>query len=329
MTTSRPAAKHSKELVIGFLGLDGSGKTTILKALQGEGAESVHPTMGFSRGEFAANRCKIVAYDLGGAERIRDIWKIYYAEVHLRDRLRGGQRGEFADRRRTSGWWTPLREHPDLMFKPILFLLNKKDLPEAMDEMAFSEHFALHTMACDNKTDIRVEGVCAVKGHGKDIDPMINEGIHWLIERVMARYEQLHKEIDLAEKRLKERQARERLERQHRLARLANHNSKDEPTEETVEMAEIPNGPSTSHQAAAPVANGVLRSSRQPPRTAAARPVDQRRADDRVAERAGGRADRNGGGGRAAAFVLAPIRTPAHCRPAVERRNDPNGRKNA
>jgi hypothetical protein len=46
-----------------------------------EGAESVHPTMGFSRGEFTVNKCKIIAYDLGGAERIRDIWKIYYAEV--------------------------------------------------------------------------------------------------------------------------------------------------------------------------------------------------------------------------------------------------------
>jgi hypothetical protein len=42
------------------------------------------------------------------------------------------------------------------MYKPILFLLNKKDLPEAIDEMAFSEYFSLHTMACENKTDIRV-----------------------------------------------------------------------------------------------------------------------------------------------------------------------------
>lgn len=49
-----------------------------------------------------------------------------------------------------------LRAHPDLMYKPILFLLNKKDLPEAVDEMSFSEAFSLHTMACENKTDIRV-----------------------------------------------------------------------------------------------------------------------------------------------------------------------------
>lgn len=75
--------RNTKSLVIAFLGLDSAGKTTIVKALQGEGTESVHPTMGFSRGEFQLSKAKIVAYDLGGAERIRDIWKIYYPEVCL------------------------------------------------------------------------------------------------------------------------------------------------------------------------------------------------------------------------------------------------------
>ena len=63
-----------------------------------------------------------------------------------------------------------LQDVPELAGKPILFLLNKKDLPEAMDEMQFSERFKLHSMAKRNRTDIRVEGVCAVKGTGKDID---------------------------------------------------------------------------------------------------------------------------------------------------------------
>lgn len=73
--------RSSKTLVVAFLGLDSAGKTTIVKALQGEGTEAVHQTMGFSRGEFTLNKCRIVAYDLGGAERIRDIWKNYYSEV--------------------------------------------------------------------------------------------------------------------------------------------------------------------------------------------------------------------------------------------------------
>jgi GTPase SAR1 family protein len=116
---------------------------------------------------------------LGGAERIRDIWRIYYSEVfaivYVVDSAalsRMDENKKLVD---------SLRAHPDLMYKPILFLLNKKDLPDAVDEMTFSENFALHTMACENKTDIRVvsngdfckliplfkEGVCAIKGHGR------------------------------------------------------------------------------------------------------------------------------------------------------------------
>lgn len=49
-----------------------------------------------------------------------------------------------------------LVERAELMHKPILFLLNKKDLPGAVDEMEFSERFQLHEMAKRNKTDIRV-----------------------------------------------------------------------------------------------------------------------------------------------------------------------------
>lgn len=70
-----------------------------------------------------------------------------------------------------------LYELPELMGKPILFLLNKKDLPEALDEMQFSERFSLHSMAKRNRTDIRVEGVCGVKGTGKEIDQVFGKNI--------------------------------------------------------------------------------------------------------------------------------------------------------
>jgi ubiquinone/menaquinone biosynthesis C-methylase UbiE len=50
---------------------------------------------------------------------------------------------------------------------------------------------------------------------------MITEGVGWLIERILSRYDQLNKEIEVALKHLKERQAHERLQRQHRLANLA------------------------------------------------------------------------------------------------------------
>lgn len=114
----------------------------------------MHPTMGFSRSEFTINKCRITAYDLGGAERIRDIWKIYYSEIYaIIYVVDCAALSRMDENKRVV---ETLRSHPDLMYKPILFLLNKKDLPGAMDEMTFSDNFNLHTMACENKTDIRV-----------------------------------------------------------------------------------------------------------------------------------------------------------------------------
>lgn len=42
---------------------------------------SAMPTVGFSRAEFSLKKHRVVAYDLGGGERIREIWSTYYAEV--------------------------------------------------------------------------------------------------------------------------------------------------------------------------------------------------------------------------------------------------------
>ena len=52
-----------------------------------------------------------------------------------------------------------LSEAPDLIGKPILFFLNKKDLPDSLEEIQFSELFKLHNMTKKNKADIRVVGL--------------------------------------------------------------------------------------------------------------------------------------------------------------------------
>lgn len=42
---------------------------------------NVSPTNGFALQEFKFGKAEIIAYDLGGSERIRSIWKNYYSEV--------------------------------------------------------------------------------------------------------------------------------------------------------------------------------------------------------------------------------------------------------
>ncbi|KAI1714928.1 ADP-ribosylation factor family domain-containing protein [Ditylenchus destructor] len=229
-TRIAPWNRKTRTIVLCFLGLDGAGKTTVVKALQGEDFATVHPTVGFSRAEFMIKKHKIVAYDLGGGERIREIWPTYYAEVYgvvyvvdsaAISRLAENKEivDSFADR-------------PELVGKPMLFLLNKKDLPEPIDEMQFSDRFELHNLAKNNKTDIRVEGICAVKGSGKDIDAVITEGLEWLIERITDNYVNIEKGVQAALKALQDRQAQDRMERQHRLAMISATQTADSPSQE-------------------------------------------------------------------------------------------------
>ncbi|KAL3108557.1 hypothetical protein niasHT_015479 [Heterodera trifolii] len=208
--------KRNKPIVLCFIGIDGAGKTTIVKALQGEDFGTVHSTVGFSRAELRVKKYRITVYDLGGSARIREIWPIYFAEVFgVVFVLDASAASRISENKKMVDSLVGL---PDLLGKPILFLLNKKDLPEALDEMQFSERFNLHSMAKQNKTDIRVEGICAVKGTGKEIDQVIVEGLEWLIEKVLDNYDNISKGVEKALKELKERQAQERLQRQHRLA---------------------------------------------------------------------------------------------------------------
>lgn len=43
--------------------------------------DDVSPTNGFVLKQFKFGKAEIIAYDLGGGERIRSIWKNYYPEV--------------------------------------------------------------------------------------------------------------------------------------------------------------------------------------------------------------------------------------------------------
>ncbi|KAK6046292.1 hypothetical protein COOONC_16199 [Cooperia oncophora] len=79
--TQRPP-KQRREIKIGCFGVDGAGKTTILKMIKGENPRGVLSTNGFSMIDMEySDEFTIKVYDLGGHERIRDIWTNYYAEV--------------------------------------------------------------------------------------------------------------------------------------------------------------------------------------------------------------------------------------------------------
>ncbi|VDM97216.1 unnamed protein product, partial [Onchocerca ochengi] len=72
--------KKVRKIRICILGLDGAGKSTAICALASGELNDVLPTNGFTLKEFRYRKAEIIAYDLGGGDRIRSIWKNYYPE---------------------------------------------------------------------------------------------------------------------------------------------------------------------------------------------------------------------------------------------------------
>ena len=71
------------DLTLLVIGLDNSGKSTLISALTGDIDPYVVPTVGFATP--VSKRIKetnLVFYDLGGGSRIRGVWPSYFAEVH-------------------------------------------------------------------------------------------------------------------------------------------------------------------------------------------------------------------------------------------------------
>ena len=71
----RKFKKPETEVRLLILGLDNSGKTTILKKLCNEDATHITPTQGFNIKSFTYNEFKLNVWDVGGQKSVRPYWR--------------------------------------------------------------------------------------------------------------------------------------------------------------------------------------------------------------------------------------------------------------
>ena len=151
-----------------MLGLDAAGKTTILDKLKlGEVVSSV-PTIGFNVETVEFQKVKFTVWDVGGQDKIRQLWKHYYqntqALIYVVDS---------SDKERIQVAREELQKmlaEDELKDAVLLVLANKQDMG-VMSVSEVVEKLGLHTMRA---REWNIQGTCALTGDG------LSDGFTWL-----------------------------------------------------------------------------------------------------------------------------------------------------
>ncbi|XP_052779201.1 ADP-ribosylation factor-like protein 6 [Mya arenaria] len=170
---------RNEEANILVVGLDNSGKTTILNQMKGEDSRAMDivPTIGFSVEKFKAKSLTITAFDMSGQGRYRTLWEQYYRDcqgiifvIDSSDKIRMVVAKDELD---------SLMKHGELAHKrvPILFFANKSDLRDAVSSVKVSTLMKLE--------EIRDKPwhICASNGLTGE---GLHEGIDWLTEQLKS-----------------------------------------------------------------------------------------------------------------------------------------------
>lgn len=154
-----------------FCGLDAAGKTTILYALKLGEVVTTIPTIGFNVETIKYKNIQLTAWDIGGRDKIRPLWRHYYVNTSAlvfvvdsndRDRINEAQEELYR-----------MVNEEELKGKPVLIMANKQDLPNAMSLAEIQEKLNLSKLDSMN-TKWYIQSTIAVQQKG------ILEGFDWL-----------------------------------------------------------------------------------------------------------------------------------------------------
>jgi len=155
------------------VGLEGTGKTTMLYRLVLDEAVETQPNLGSNVEEIMFHNMKFVMWDIAGQQGLRPAWVNYYTDTAVvifvidstdRDRLPISK-----------SEMDKMLQHERLKSSKLLVLANKNDLKGAMTASELSQFMGLDTM---RDRDWHIRSCCALTGEG------LEDGLEWIASRV-------------------------------------------------------------------------------------------------------------------------------------------------
>jgi len=160
-----------KDVRILMLGLDASGKTTILYRLQIGEVVSTIPTIGFNVETVEYKNIKFQVWDLGGQSSIRPYWRCYFpntsAIIYVIDS------SDHARLQTSRAELLTMLSEEELNGVPLLVFANKQDVDGAIPPETISDQLGL--AGGEKGREWSVRGSCAKTGEGLDA------GLDWLV----------------------------------------------------------------------------------------------------------------------------------------------------
>ena len=140
----------SRDVRILMVGLDAAGKTTIMYKIKMNETVKTIPTVGFNVETMEYKRLKITMWDVGGQDKIRVLWKHYYANtdclIYVIDSC---------DRDRIEEASEELKKmliDPELENACVLVYANKQDMNGALSPSEITEKLELKPVSYTHLT---------------------------------------------------------------------------------------------------------------------------------------------------------------------------------
>ncbi|KRZ53443.1 ADP-ribosylation factor-like protein 8B-A [Trichinella nativa] len=152
-----------EEMELTLVGLQNSGKTTFVNVIaSGQFTEDMIPTVGFNMRKITKGNVTIKLWDIGGQPRFRSMWERYCRSVNAIVYMVDAADHEKLDAAQNE--LHQLLDKPHIEGIPVLVLGNKRDLPNALDEMQLIERLNLaaiqnreiccYSISCKEKDNI-------------------------------------------------------------------------------------------------------------------------------------------------------------------------------